>query len=132
MTELLVSINSRLNAFIWGPYMLVVIAGVGIYLTIRTRFIQFAKFGLMSRETMGKIFRRGPRAEGDVTPFQAMSVAMGGTVGVGNIAGVATALATGGPGALFWMFVSGLVGRGPNSARSFSAFITVSGNRDSP
>ena len=100
-----------LNAnVLWGPPMLVLLLGVGIFLTVRMRFIQFAKFGLMSRETMAKIFRRGPKAPGDVTPFQAMTVAMGGTVGVGNIAGVATAIAAGGPGALFWLLVSGLVG----------------------
>jgi len=94
----------------WGPPILVLFVGVGLYITIRSRFLQFTRFGLMCRETMGKIFRRGPRAEGDVTPFQAMTVAMGGTVGVGNIAGVATAIAWGGPGAIFWMLVSGLVG----------------------
>ncbi|MHC4917590.1 MAG: alanine/glycine:cation symporter family protein [Planctomycetota bacterium] len=90
--------------------MLILLVGVGVYITVRTRFIQFSKFGLMCRETMGKIFRRGPGKEGDVTPFQAMTVAMGGTVGVGNIAGVATAIAVGGPGALFWMLVSGILG----------------------
>lgn len=95
---------------LWGPPMLVLLVGVGIYLTVRTRLLQFTKFGLMCRETLGKIFRRGPRAEGDITPFQAMTVAMGGTVGVGNIAGVASAIASGGPGAIFWMLVSGLVG----------------------
>ena len=95
---------------IWGPPMLVLLLGAGIHVSIRTKLIQFRKFGLMSRETLGKIFHRGPAAEGDVTPFQAMSVAMGGTVGVGNIAGVATAIAAGGSGALLWMLVSGLVG----------------------
>ncbi len=106
----LTEINSWINNVVWGPYMLVLLLGAGVYIGIRTRFIQFSRFGLMCRETMGKIFRRGPRAEGDVTPFQAMTVAMGGTVGVGNIAGVATAIALGGPGAVFWMLVSGLVG----------------------
>jgi len=90
--------------------MLIALVGVGIYTSIRTRFIQFTRFRLMCRETMAKIFRRGPGAEGDVSPFQALTVAMGGTVGVGNIAGVATAIALGGPGAVFWMFVSGLFG----------------------
>jgi AGCS family alanine or glycine:cation symporter len=64
----------------------------------------------MLSETAGKIFQRGPKAEGDITAFQALSVAMGGTVGVGNIAGVASAIAVGGPGAIFWMWVSGLLG----------------------
>jgi len=106
----LLAINSRINDVVWGPPMLVLLVGAGIYLSLRTKFIQFRKFGLMSRETLGKIFRRGPAAEGDVTPFQAMTVAMGGTVGVGNIAGVATAIAAGGPGAIFWMLASALVG----------------------
>jgi len=99
-----------INDWVWGPPLLILLIGVGIYFTIRTRFLQFAKFGLMCRETMGKIFRRGPGAEGDVTPFQALSVAMGGTVGVGNIAGVAGAIAVGGPGAVFWMLLSGFLG----------------------
>ncbi len=93
MIESLLALNARINSLVWGPPMLVALIGVGIYITVRTRFIQFAKFGLMCRETIGKIFRRGPRADGDVTPFQALTVAMGGTVGVGNIAGVATAIA---------------------------------------
>ena len=90
--------------------MLVLLVGAGVYISVRTKFLQFTRFRLMCAETMAKIFRRGSGAEGDVTPFQAMSVAMGGTVGVGNIAGVATAIAAGGPGAVFWMLVSGLVG----------------------
>jgi AGCS family alanine or glycine:cation symporter len=110
MTDKLIAINSTINSLIWGPPMLIALIGVGLYLTYRTGFIQFSKFGLMCRETMGKMLHRGPKAEGDVTPFQALTVAMGGTVGVGNIAGVATAIAAGGPGAVFWMLVSGLVG----------------------
>ncbi|HUU93384.1 MAG TPA: sodium:alanine symporter family protein [Phycisphaerae bacterium] len=110
MMEGLLDLISEVNGLLWGPPMLILLVGAGVYITIRTRAIQFAKFGLMCRETMAKIFHRGPKAEGDVTPFQALTVAMGGTVGVGNIAGVATAIALGGPGAVFWMFVSGLVG----------------------
>jgi AGCS family alanine or glycine:cation symporter len=106
----LLEANETVNAYAWGVPMLVLLVGTGIYITVRTGAIQFSRFGLMCRETMGKIFRRGPKADGDVTPFQAMTVAMGGTVGVGNIAGVATAIAAGGPGALFWMLVSGLIG----------------------
>jgi len=110
MGELLLKVNAAVNGFVWGPYMLIGLVGVGGYLTLRIRFLQFAKFGRMWRETMGKAFHKGERAEGDVSPMQAMTVAMGGTVGVGNIAGVATAIAIGGPGAVFWMLVSGLVG----------------------
>ncbi|NQT51986.1 sodium:alanine symporter family protein [bacterium] len=114
MPEWLITLTQWLDTLngtvVWGTPMLVLIVGVGVYVTVRTGFLQFTRFGLMCRETMGKIFRRGPKAEGDITPFQAMTVAMGGTVGVGNIAGVATAIAAGGPGAVFWMLVSGLVG----------------------
>ncbi len=108
--EQLLALNKHINGFVWGTPMLIVLVGTGVYVSIRTGFIQFRKFGLMCRETMGKIVAAGPRAEGDVTPFQAMTVAMGGTVGVGNIAGVATAIAAGGPGAVFWMLVSGVFG----------------------
>ena len=108
--EFLMELNSRINSIVWGAPMIIAIIGVGLYVAIRTRFIQFTKFGLMSRETMGKFFKKQKKAEGDITPFQALSVAMGGTVGVGNIAGVATAIALGGPGAIFWMWISGLLG----------------------
>jgi AGCS family alanine or glycine:cation symporter len=110
MSEFLMSLNTTINGLVWGPPMLIILIGVGVYVTLRTRLIQFAQFSLMCRETMGNFFRRGPEAEGDVSPFQALTVAMGGTVGVGNIAGVATAIALGGPGAIFWMMVSGIVG----------------------
>ncbi|MBD3241162.1 MAG: amino acid carrier protein [Chitinivibrionales bacterium] len=110
MGEMLLKVNGAVNSFVWGPYMLFALVGIGVFLTWRTRFIQFLKFGLMWRETMGKALSKGEGKEGDVTPLQAMTVAMGGTVGVGNIAGVATAIAIGGPGAIFWMLVSGLVG----------------------
>ncbi|MBN2030764.1 sodium:alanine symporter family protein [bacterium] len=110
MSEILLKINTTMNDLVWGPYMLIALVGVGIYLTLRARFIQLAKFGLMWRETLGKAFRKSEGAEGDVSPMQAMTVAMAGTVGVGNIAGVATAIAIGGPGAIFWMLVSALFG----------------------
>jgi AGCS family alanine or glycine:cation symporter len=114
--EFLVELNASINSIVWGAPMIIAIIGVGIYVLIRTRFIQFAKFGLMCRETMGKLFKKEKKAEGDVTPFKALSVAMGGTVGVGNIAGVATAIALGGPGAIFWMWISGLLGMGTKFA----------------
>jgi alanine or glycine:cation symporter, AGCS family len=117
MLEWLTSQIGFLNEHVlWGPPMLILLVGVGLYITFRIRFMQFTKFGLMWRETAAKIFRRGAVDDGDVTPFQAMSVAMGGTVGVGNIAGVAGAIAIGGPGAIFWMWVSGVVGMGTKFA----------------
>lgn len=108
--QTLLEINEFLNNVVWGPYMLVLLLGAGIYVSLRTRFIQFSKFGVMMRETAAKIFRRAPAGEGDITPFQALNVAMGGTVGVGNIAGVGAAIAIGGPGAVFWMWISGFLG----------------------
>lgn len=114
--EFLLELNAKINSIAWGAPMIIAIIGVGVYALIRTRFVQFAQFGLMCRETMGKFFKKEKRAEGDVKPFQALSVAMGGTVGVGNIAGVATAIALGGPGAIFWMWISGLLGMGTKFA----------------
>ncbi len=117
MTAWIEQANSVVNAIVWGPYVLLpLLVGVGLYVGVRTGFVQFAHFRRMLRETAGTIFRRGPQAEGDLTPFQALTVAMGGTVGVGNIAGVATAIALGGPGAVFWMWVSGLLGMGTKFA----------------
>ena len=108
MLNLIFKINSRLNEFIWGPAMIVAILGIGIYLTVGTRLVQFRRFRAMLRETMLRKKKSG--VEGDISPFAAVSVALAGTVGVGNIAGVATAIASGGPGAIFWMWVSGLLG----------------------
>jgi AGCS family alanine or glycine:cation symporter len=103
VTETLLAVNKTVNDFVWGPYMLVALIGVGVFFTVVLRSMQVARFGMVWRGTMGKAFRQGGGgAEGDISPMQAMTVAMGGTVGVGNIAGVATAIALGGPGAVFW------------------------------
>jgi AGCS family alanine or glycine:cation symporter len=108
MLEILLDFNARLNSLVWGPPMLALIVGAGIIFTVVARFVQFARLGQAFREVAG--WRRAADGQGDIAPFKAMSVAMAGTVGVGNIAGVATAIALGGPGALFWMWVSGLLG----------------------
>ncbi len=92
--------------------MIIAIVGIGIFLTILSRFIQIRKFVRMWSETFVRTFRKESSGEGDISPFQAVNVALGGTVGVGNIAGVATAIAAGGPGAIFWMWVSGILGMG--------------------
>lgn len=108
MLELISKVISSSNEIIWGPAMIIAIVGVGFYMTAGTRFIQFLNFRAMFKET---ILRRKKKAmKGDITPFQALNVALAGTVGVGNIAGVATAIALGGPGAVFWMWASGLLG----------------------
>ncbi len=105
----MLEINSWLNdKVIWGPPMIIAIVGIGIYLTLGTGLVQFRRFPAMLKETLARKKRKG--VEGDISPFAALSTALAGTVGVGNIAGVATAIALGGPGAIFWMWVSGLLG----------------------
>ena len=98
-----------LNGLVWGWPMIVLLMGTGALLTVLTGFIQFRKLGFALREVLGKVFEKGS-GSGSVTPFQAVATALASTVGVGNIAGVATAIFIGGPGALFWLWVSGLLG----------------------
>lgn len=99
-----------LNGIAWGPWMLLLLVGTGIYLSIRVGFLQFRKFGYAMKNTIGKIFQKQTAGEGEVTPFQAVTTALAATVGTGNIAGVTGAIAVGGPGAVFWMWVSALFG----------------------
>ena len=103
-------IVGKLNGIAWGPWMLILLVGTGIYLSARVGFIQFAKFGYMLKNTIGKIFSKQTAGAGEVTPFQAVTTALAATVGTGNIAGVTGAIALGGPGAVFWMWVSALFG----------------------
>ncbi len=99
----------KVSAFAWGPPMLILLVGTGFYLTFALRGLQFTK--LMHSLYLGLIKRKEESDEpGDITHFQALMTALSATVGTGNIAGVATAIAAGGPGALFWMWVTGLVG----------------------
>ena len=116
MLEIIESVNKILNDFIWGIPAIVCIVGVGLYLAIRTKCIQIRKFGHAMRETIGKIFHKSDAAHGSITPFQAVCTALAATVGTGNIAGVAGAIAIGGPGAVFWMWVSALLGMGTKFA----------------
>jgi AGCS family alanine or glycine:cation symporter len=108
MTQLL-AWERILNSYVWGPPMILLLMGTGLLLTILTGFVQFRRLGTALHEVLGKIFSRG-QGTGSVTPFQAVSTALASTVGVGNIAGVATAIYIGGPGALFWLWISGLLG----------------------
>ncbi|MEO0275405.1 MAG: alanine:cation symporter family protein, partial [candidate division WOR-3 bacterium] len=110
MIETILKINEKLNQIVWGIPTIILLIGAGIGISIITGFLQFTKFKRIMKETFGKMFTAPKGKEGDITPFQALTVAMGGTVGVGNIAGVATAIALGGPGALFWMLISGILG----------------------
>ena len=110
MLEIIEKVNSVLSNFIWGAPAMVAIIGVGLLLTIRTRFLQVRKFKLAIQSTLGKVFQRMDVKEGAMSPFQAVCTALAGTVGTGNIAGVAGAVAIGGPGAIFWMWVSAFLG----------------------
>ena len=110
MYEIIKNINEILNGFIWGVPAMVCIIGVGLYLSVRTGFIQVRKFGYAIRTTIGRMFKKKEASDGSITPFQAVCTALAATVGTGNIAGVAGAIALGGPGAVFWMWVSALLG----------------------
>ena len=110
MFEMIEKINSVVNNFVWGVPAMVCIIGVGLYLSFRTRFIQIRKLGYSFKETIGKIFHKKEASAGSITPFQAVCTALAATVGTGNIAGVAGAIALGGPGAVFWMWISAFLG----------------------
>lgn len=110
MLQMVEAINKIVNDFIWGVPAMICIIGVGLFLSIRMRFIQIRKFPLALKETIGKMFQKKEAAKGALTPFQAVCTALSATVGTGNIAGVAGAIAIGGPGAVFWMWVSALLG----------------------
>ena len=110
MLKLIEEINSAVNNFIWGVPAMVCIIGVGLYLSIRTGFIQIRKFKYAMKTTIGRIFKKRDASDGSITPFQAVCTAPAATVGTGNIAGVAGAIAIGGPGAVFWMWISALLG----------------------
>lgn len=99
----------RTSDFVWGPFLLIpLLLLTGFYLTLRLRGVQFTK--LWHSLWLALVVRREPEGEGDISHFQALMTALAATVGTGNIVGVATAIALGGPGALFWMWMTGLVG----------------------
>ncbi len=110
MLQMIEAINKAVNDFIWGVPAMICIIGVGLILSIKMRFIQIRKLPLALKETIGKVFQKKEAAQGALTPFQAVCTALAATVGTGNIAGVAGAIAIGGPGAVFWMWVSALLG----------------------
>ena len=110
MIQMLEQINKQVNDFVWGVPAMICIIGVGLWLSCRTGFIQIRKFGIAMKATIGRMLHKNEAADGAVTPFQAVCTALAATVGTGNIAGVAGAIALGGPGAVFWMWVSALLG----------------------
>ena len=110
MLSTIESVNNVVNNFIWGVPAMICIIGVGLLLSVRTGFIQIRKFPYAMKVTIGRMLRKKDATDGAMTPFQAVCTALAATVGTGNIAGVAGAIAIGGPGAVFWMWISALLG----------------------
>lgn len=110
MLSTIETVNNVVNNFIWGVPAMICIIGVGLYLSIRTRFLQIRKFPYAMKVTLGRMMKKKEASDGALTPFQAVCTALAATVGTGNVAGVAGAIAIGGPGAVFWMWVSALLG----------------------
>ena len=108
--ERFAEIISKVDDFVWGPVMLVLLVGTGIFLTFRTRFLTWRNLGYALKSTLSKEARTKNRGEGDVSPFSALTTALAATIGTGNIVGVATAMVSGGPGALVWMWISAAFG----------------------
>lgn len=103
-------IVSKVDDFVWGPVMLVLLVGTGVFLTIRTGFLPWRNLPYALKSTLSKEARTKSRGEGDVSPFSALTTALAATIGTGNIVGVATAMVSGGPGALVWMWISACFG----------------------
>lgn len=108
--EHLTEIVSKIDEFVWGPVMLVLLVGTGVFLTIRLRFATWRNLGYALRMTLSKESRQKGEGEGDISPFSALTTALAATIGTGNIVGVATAMVSGGPGALVWMCISAIFG----------------------
>ncbi len=110
--EGLLSFERAVNGFVWGPIMLALLVGTGVYLTFRTGWVQVRWFGYIMKNTVGSLFRKKDVKDhgSNLSPFQAVTTALAGTVGTGNIAGVTGAIFIGGPGAVFWMWVSAFFG----------------------
>lgn len=110
--KIITDVNNVLNSFAWGPVMLLLLVGTGVLLTFRTGCIQVRKFGYIMRHTVGGLFTKKDKGDhgANLSPFQAVTTALAGTVGTGNIAGVTGAIFVGGPGAVFWMWVSAFFG----------------------
>ena len=112
MVQTIESVNGIINGFVWGPVMLVLLVGTGILLTVMAGFPQITKLGTIMKSTVGSLFGQDAhkKDEASISPYQAVATALASTVGTGNITGVATAIVAGGPGAVFWMWVSALFG----------------------
>ena len=106
-------INGKINSWVWGPVMLVFLVGTGIFITCGLKFFQVGKIGLWMKNTFGTLFKKSEKTNkytNSISSFQALCTALGGTVGVGNVVGVTTAIVAGGPGAIFWMWLAAFFG----------------------
>jgi len=121
MMEWIRRINDALNGFVWGPVVLTLLVCIGLWLSFATGFFQFRRFRNILKGTLGRIFAPKSETGTSITPFQALTTALAGSVGTGNIAGVAGAILLGGPGAVFWMWVSALFGMMTKFAEVFLA-----------
>lgn len=110
MVEVIEKYNGIINDFIWGVPMIILLLGTGIYFTIRLKFFQVTKIKTILKQIKEKFKNRNTKKKGEISSAQAALVGLGEIVGSGNIAGVATAIASGGPGALFWMWVAAFFG----------------------
>lgn len=111
--DFITKVNGAVNGFVWGPVMIAIILGTGILLTVRNSFFQIRKFPMVCKNTIGKTIKSGKgksKSKSAIPQFEAFSAAIAGTIGTGNIVGVATALVGGGPGAIFWMWISAFFG----------------------
>lgn len=108
--ETFANILSKIDDFVWGPVMLVLLVGTGIFLTIRLKFRTWRNLPYALKSTLSKEARKTERGSGDISPFSALTTALAATIGTGNIVGVATAMVSGGPGALVWMWLSACFG----------------------
>lgn len=108
--ETVAAVLKAVDDFVWGPVMLVLLVGTGVVLTIRTRFLSWRNLGYAIKRTLSKEARKKGEGEGDISPFSALTTALAATIGTGNIVGVATAMVSGGPGALVWMWISAAFG----------------------
>ncbi|MBR3848097.1 MAG: sodium:alanine symporter family protein [Oscillospiraceae bacterium] len=112
---------SSINNTLWGVPMLILLVGCGVYLTVRLKFLQIFKARLWISETLGSIFTKKEKSESGISPYQALSSALASTIGSGNLIGAATAIASGGPGAVFWMWIAAFFGMATKYTEVFLA-----------
>ena len=116
MVDIVTRVNNVVNGFVWGPFGLALLFCTGLWLSVRTGFFQFRRMGYWLKHTIGAIFTNKDvtahtsKEDMAISQFQSMCTALAGTIGTGNIVGVATAIVSGGPGAIFWMWVMALLG----------------------